>query len=55
MLAWQPSWLESAYVVTDVPNAGIDDTVSTELLYTVRVCHCSEWVAWIEKACGGMI
>lgn len=37
MLAWQPPWLESAYAGTDVLNAGINDTVSTELLYTVRV------------------
>jgi hypothetical protein len=49
MLAWQLLRLESAYVVTDVPNAGIDDAVSTELLYTVRVYHCPEWVAWIER------
>lgn len=39
MLAWQPSWLESAYIVTDILNSGINDTVSTELLYTVRVHH----------------
>ena len=37
MLAWQPPWLEAAYVGTDVLNAGINDTVSTELLYTVQV------------------
>jgi hypothetical protein len=33
MLAWQPLLV----VGTDVLNAGINDTVSTELLYTVRV------------------
>ena len=32
--------LESAYIVSDVLNAGIDDPVSTELSYTVRVYHC---------------
>jgi hypothetical protein len=37
MLAWQPPLLQSAYAGTDVLDAGINDTVSTELLYTVRV------------------
>jgi hypothetical protein len=36
MLVWQPLWLEAVYVVTDVLNAGINDTVSTDLLYNVR-------------------